>query len=527
MKILIIQPQVRESSPPQDIPVGLLMIAAIARDAGHKVSFLDLNAYRVSLQTAGEEIAIDDYEIICIGGLSSMYKDIKKILPLCKIIHPDSLLVAGGGFITYMPDKILQLQPEIDVAVLGEGEETWKEILDAGPNGDFSKIKGIVYRSDNDGGITFTEPRPLISDMDVLPYPAYEFIDIDRYSENYELVNSEEAFTAKRKLHIVTERGCPRQCTFCTHNGMSRWDQIVAIGKDKVKEMDKDFGFQQIARFNSPRYVIDHMKFLHEKYNVSYIFLADENLTSNRKRTHELCDLMIKEGLPDKIKWGTGGDSASVDDKLVQHMKQAGCTFITFGGESGSDKVLKYDIQKGTTRQHNFDAVNVMKRQKMEPIMTFMMGNPNENIDDILETTDFFIKTNLLCDPFICTPFPGTRLFLDYEEQILAQVDERLAQVKELPEGAIDPGLVKQWKLDALGKFLVSLDDADKLSVHVSQVFDYSDLLGIKNLMFNHDIPRLLKLAHIRNWTHDAKWNKQCPVCEAKTELSQFTPLVT
>ena len=119
MKILIINPQVRESSPPQDIPVGLMMIAAIARDAGHKVSFLDLNAYRVTLQTAGEEIAIDDYEIICIGGLSSMYKDIKKILPLCKIIHPDSLLVAGGGFITYMPDKILQVQPEVDVSVLG------------------------------------------------------------------------------------------------------------------------------------------------------------------------------------------------------------------------------------------------------------------------------------------------------------------------------------------------------------------------------------------------------------------------
>jgi anaerobic magnesium-protoporphyrin IX monomethyl ester cyclase len=525
MKILIINPQVRESSPPQDIPVGLMMIAAIARDAGHKVSFLDLNAYRVTLQTAGEEIAIDDYEIICIGGLSSMYKDIKKILPLCKIIHPDSLLVAGGGFITYMPDKILQLQPEIDVAVLGEGEETWKEILDVGPNGDFSKIKGIVYRS-HDGEISFTEPRPLIPDMDVLPYPAYELIDIDRYSENYELVNSEEAFNAKRKIHIVTERGCPRQCTFCTHNGMSRWDQLVAIGKDKVLEMDKDFGFQQIARFNSPRYVIDHMKFLYEKYNVSYIFLADENLTSNRKRTHELCDLMIQEGLPEKVKWGTGGDSASVNDELVHHMKQAGCTFITFGGESGSDKVLKYDIQKGTTRQHNFDAVNVMKRQKMEPIMTFMMGNPNENIDDILETTDFFIKTNLLCDPFICTPYPGTRLFLDYEEQILAQVDERLAQVKKLPEGTIDPGLLKQWKLDALGKFLVSLDDADKLSVHVSQVFDYSDLLGIKNLMFNHDIPRLLKLAHIRNWTHDAKWEKQCPVCAAKKELSQFPQIV-
>lgn len=523
MKVLIINPPVRQASVPQDIPVGLAMIAAITRDAGHQISFLDLNAYRVSLQTAAEEIAIDDYDVIGIGGLSSMYKDIRKIIPLCKQIHPDALLVAGGGFITYMPDKMLKLQPEIDIAVLGEGEETWKEILAAGPSGDFSKIKGICYRNNDE--IIFTEPRPLLSDMDQLPYPAYELIDIDRYSENYQLVNSEEALTAKRKIHIVTERGCPRQCTFCTHNGMSRWDQIVAIGKDKVKEMDKEFGFQQIARFNSPQYVINHMKYLHEKYDVSYIFLADENLTSNRKRTHELCDLMIKEGLPEKLKWGTGGDSASVNDELVHHMKQAGCTFITFGGESGSDKVLKYDIQKGTTRQHNFDAVNVMKRQQMEPIMTFMLGNPNEDINDILETTDFFIKTNLLCDPFICTPYPGTRLFLDYEDSILSQVDERLEQVKKLPEGAIDQNLIKKWKLEALDKFLISLDDADKLSVHVSQVFDHADLLGIKNLMFNHDIPRLLKLAHIRNWNHDPKWEDQCPVCKAHQELSQIAQI--
>jgi radical SAM superfamily enzyme YgiQ (UPF0313 family) len=524
MKVLLINPPVRQRQGPQDIPVGLAMIASITKQEGHQIAFLDLNANRVTLQVAANEIMIDDYDIIGIGGLSSQYKEIKQILPICRQIHPDALIVAGGGFVTYMPDKMLKLRPEIDIIAIGEAEETWADFLREGPHGDFSKVKGIAFR-DKNGKIIFTEPRPLIKDMDTLPYPAYELLDLDKYSENYQFCLSEEMLTTKRKIHMITERGCPRQCTFCTHNGMSRWDQIVSIGKEKVRELDDEFGFQQIARFNSPKFVVKHLKFLTEQYNLGYVFIADENLTSNRKRTIELCNLMIKEGLPNKVKWGTAGDAASVDDDVIALMKKAGCTFISYGGESASDKVLKYDIQKGTTRKNNQDAVDIMKRQGMEPIMTFMLGNPHEDVNDILETTDFFIKNNLSCDPFICTPYPGTKLYLDYEQQILEQFDERLAEVKNWPEGSIDKELLAQWKEQALDKFLSSLDDADVLSAHVSQVFNHHDLLGLKALMFSHDMPKILKVAHMRNWSHDKKWAEHCPVCTAKNEISQLSQI--
>ena len=524
MKVLLINPPVRQRQGPQDIPVGLAMIASITKQEGHQIAFLDLNANRVTLQVAANEIMIDDYDIIGIGGLSSQYKEIKQILPICRQIHPDALIVAGGGFVTYMPDKMLKLRPEIDIVAIGEAEETWADFLREGPHGDFSKVKGIAFR-DKNGKIIFTEPRPLIKDMDSLPYPAYELLDLDKYSENYQFCLSEEMLTTKRKIHMITERGCPRQCTFCTHNGMSRWDQIVSIGKEKVGELDDEFGFQQIARFNSPKFVVKHLKFLTEQYNLGYVFIADENLTSNRKRTIELCNLMIKEGLPNKIKWGTAGDTASVDDDVIALMKKAGCTFISYGGESASDKVLKYDIQKGTTRKNNQDAVDIMKRQGMEPIMSFMLGNPHEDVNDILETTDFFIKNNLSCDPFICTPYPGTKLYLDYEQQILEQFDERLAEVKNWPEGSIDKELLAQWKEQALDKFLSSLDDADVLSAHVSQVFNHHDLLGLKALMFSHDMPKILKVAHMRNWSHDKKWAEHCPVCTAKNEISQLSQI--
>jgi radical SAM superfamily enzyme YgiQ (UPF0313 family) len=524
LKILFIHPPVRLQGKPEDIPFGLSILASIAEQEKMQVAILDLNANRVPLQTVAEEIALDDYDIIGIGGLSSQYKDITRIIPICRQIHPDSLILAGGGFATYMPDKILQIQPEIDIVCVGEGEETFREIIQRWPSRDFSKIKGIAYR-DDESKIIFTEPRPLIPDMDTLPYPAYHLLDLEKYFMDSSIVHSKESLVAKRRIDLIAERGCPRQCTFCTHNGMSRWDQVMFVGKDKLKQMDDEFGFQPIARFNSAKYVVDHMKFLYEKYNIDFCYMLDENLTSNKKRVHELCDLMIAEGITQKIHWGTAGDSASVDDELIHHMKQAGCTFVTYGGESGSDRVLKYDIGKGTTRQHNQNAVDIMKRQGMEPVMTFMVGNPNEDINDVLETTDFFIKNNILCKPFICTPYPGTKIFLDYQDMILGQFDERLIQIKDLPDGYIDKKLIEEWKLEALKKFLVALDDADVLSAYVSQVFNHADLLGIQTLMYDKDMTRLLKLAHLRNWSHQDKWKKFCPVCEAKDSLSQLVQI--
>jgi radical SAM superfamily enzyme YgiQ (UPF0313 family) len=505
---------------PEDIPFGLGMLASIAEEEGHQVAFLDLNANRVPLQIAAEEIALDNYDVIAIGGLSSQFKDICRLIPVCRKIHPNAQILAGGGFATYMPDKILKILPEIDIVGIGEGEETFREILQVGPKGDYSKIKGIAY-TDDSGNVIFTEPRPLLDDMDTLPYPAYHLLDLEKYFEYSKIVHSQESNASKKRIDMITQRGCPRQCTFCTHNGMNRWDQEKFVGKDKLKLMDDEYGFQPVSRLNSAEYVVKHLKFLHENYGIDYCYILDENLTSNKRYLHELCALMIDEGIPKIMNWGTAGDSASVSDELVHHMKQAGCTFITFGGESGSDKVLKYDIGKGTTAQMNQNAVDIMKRQKMEPVMTFMVGNPNEDINDVLETTEFFIKNNMLCKPFICTPYPGTKLFMDYEDMILGQFDDKLNQIKNLPENSIPSEILKEWKLEALKKFLVALDDADVLSAHVSQVFDHGDLLAIQQLMFDKDKERLLKLAHLRDWSHDEKWDKYCPVCTAKKSLSQ------
>ncbi len=521
MKVLLIQPPVRVDQDPLDIPAGLGILASIAVEEGHQVAFMDLNSKRPtpSWKYAAEQISVEKWDVIAVGGLSSMYKDIKKILQISRKVNPDSLIVCGGGFITYMPDRIMKLNPQIDIACIGEGEAAWREILQTVDTKRWNQVKGICYKEEDE--IIYTEPRPLIPDLDVIPYPAYDLMEMDDYFKYSGAMWFPGGFwNSKRRINFVTERGCPRQCTFCTHNGMNRWDQEALLGKEKVRMMDDEYGFQAVTRFFSPKYIINHAKYLLEKFNVDYICLLDENLTSNPKRVHELCDAWIAEGLHKKIKLGTSGDAPSITPEIIQHMKEAGFVYISVGGESGSDKVLLEDIGKGVTVANNQQAIDIMKAGGVEPHMTFMVGNPNENINDVLETVSFIMKNNAFVDPFICTPYPGTKIFLDNEDFILGQYDERLELVRKGIVSDCSEEKFKKWKEEALEKFLMSLNNATDYSCTVSKKFDFGDLIAIKYFMRLQDVPKLLKLAHMRGWPHEQKWSKDCLVCKAKEELA-------
>lgn len=522
MKVLLIHPPVRVDHDPLDMPQGLMILASIAIQEGHQTALMDLNSQRPvpSWKDVYQQMSVEKWDVIAVGGLSSMYKDIIKVLKIARKLNSNALIVCGGGFITYMPDKIMKFCPEIDIAGIGEGEEVFRDVLRTKEKGGkWLSVKGICYRDDNQ--ILFTEPRPLIPDLDTLPYPAYDLIDVEAYFKySASLWAGPGIWQSKRRMNMVTERGCPRQCTFCTHNGMNRWDQEMILGKEKVRMMDKEVGFQAVVRFFSPKYVIDHALHLYDKYKIDYLCLMDENNTASPGRMHEFCDLWIKEGLHKKIRLATGGDAPSIKPDLVKHMKEANFSLIGIGGESGSDRVLLKDIGKGVTRAHNQKAVELLQEGGITPSMTFMVGNPNEDINDVLETVDFFIQNNAIVDPFICTPYPGTRIYFDNQDFILQQYDERLALLAESPNPNISEDVIKKWKDEALQKFLLSLNNATDYSCTVSKKFDYADLLAIKHFMHEQDTDKLLKLSHMRGWNHDQKWDSICPVCKSEKEVA-------
>jgi len=543
LKVLFVVPEIRLDSKPNHFPFWAGILAAIVEQKGGQVAILDLNALRINYaanlvpnDAIAKELSLEKWDLVGIGGLTTTYSRIKELTPLIQKFCPNAIIVGGGGWSTYNPDEILQLVPELDMICIGEGEQTFSELYDEINRGerDFEKINGLCLRDNQT--FKFTGPRALISDLNTIPYPAYDLMETEIYFRHSSIPLSVESFNSKRRASVVWERGCPRGCTFCSHNGMSRVDLQNIYGSGNRKEGEKlvrisdkeNNTFQLPARWPTPKYAVENIKLLKEKFNVDFISILDENMTSNLKWTKEFCKLYVDEGLDKIMKWGTLGDapSVAVQPTIVQTMKNAGCAYISFGFESASDKVLNQDIGKGQLRVHLQKTVDTVKNAKLTPLTTFMIGNPHENIDDLMETVDFWIQNGVEVDPFICTPYVGSPLYYEYKDYLLEQYDERL---KMLAEGKyqINQESLKKWKLDALDKFMRECGDATQYTATVSQYFTIPELFALKHLMYKHDTRRILQMAHQRyeqtgleQWKHSEKWMKYCNVCKAHEELN-------
>ena len=543
MKTLFVVPEIRLDMAPTNFPFWAAIFASIIEQKNGQVAILDLNALRMNFggkevptRVIIDQISSEKWDLVGIGGLTTTYSRIKELSPIIRKCAKDALFIGGGGWSSYNPVEILQLVPELDMICIGEGELTFSELydeIDKG-TGDFEKVNGLCLRNNNN--FKFTQPRALIDDLDSIPYPAYHLLELDIYFRFSPEPKSIQSYNAKRRATTVWERGCPRGCTFCSHNGMSRIDlQNIygegnrSAGEKLVRLSDKENDtFQLPARWPSAKYAVNNVKLLKENYDIDFVSIVDENMTSNLKWTKEFCELYVKEGLNESVPWGTLGDAPSVAVKpeIIKTMKNAGCAYISFGFESASDKVLNQDIQKGQLRSHLQTTIDTLKKEKMTPLTTFMIGNPHENINDLMETVDFWIQNQAEIDPFICTPYVGSPIFYDNKDYILQQYDERL----KLPQiNNVNKETVEKWKLSALDKFMKECGDAFEYTATVSQYFTIPDLFAIKNLMYKHDTNRLLKLAHHRydetgkeQWNHDEKWEKYCPVCKAKNEFKQL-----
>ena len=226
MKVLLIQPEVRLDDKPFDFPFWAGIFASIIEQKGGEVAILDLNALRMNyggnflpLDFVKEELTLDKWDLIGIGGLTSTYSRMKQLIPLIKKICPHSKIITGGGWSTYNADEIIELLPQIDMVCIGEGEDTFSEVYDKINNGDndFSKVKGLCI---NKNGVSeFTEPRALIQDLNSIPYPHYDLFELDIYFRYSSFPYSVEALNSKRRATAVWERGCPRGCTFWTPRG--------------------------------------------------------------------------------------------------------------------------------------------------------------------------------------------------------------------------------------------------------------------------------------------------------------------
>jgi magnesium-protoporphyrin IX monomethyl ester (oxidative) cyclase len=308
-----------------------------------------------------------------------------------KGINKDIITVLEGQHPSARPEDCLA-NPNVDFVVMGEPENAIFELIDAVGKGtrDLKKIRGIGFVKN--GVPVFTSPRPLLEDLDSLPFPARHLLPMEEYNSAVKEIPLRGEINKPWTI-MITSRGCPYNCVFCTHH--------IVWGRK--------------WRGRSPENVVDELQHVIKTYHVKQIDFLDDNMTLDRKRMENICDLIVKRGL--SIEWFTpnGVRADTLDEKLLKKMKRSGCKKIRVAPESGVQRVVDQVIKKNLDLRSVERAVVLCKKVGIKVGCFFVIGLIGETKEEIEETIKFAYKLRQLgADSFIfsiATPVYGTRLY--------------------------------------------------------------------------------------------------------------------
>jgi magnesium-protoporphyrin IX monomethyl ester (oxidative) cyclase len=403
MKLTLINPPLAYSKSQVSAGVvpslGIAYLAAVALREGHKVNVIDavgeapesVHSYRTGFEIRGlgfDEIAKripKDTDLIGISNLftfafpvvSDMAKTLKKL---------DIPIAVGGAHPSATP--VETLQPDyIDYVIISEGEQTLLDLLDvlAGKKKE-KDLDGFAWKEK--GQIKVNPKTKFIMDLDSLPFPARHLLPMESYFKAKEAHGP----TEERWTPLISSRGCPFECTFCTPRLWHRkW------------------------RFRSAKNVVDEIEECIDKFNIHDFYFDDENLTIDKKRVMDMCNDIKKRKLD--ITWQTpNGIRASVTDReLLAKMKESGCKHITVAPESGSDRVLNDIMKKHQTLDQVTNVVQAAYDLNIKTAAFFLIGMPGETEEDIRKTIDYSDKlARIGLDEIsysIFIPLPGSELY--------------------------------------------------------------------------------------------------------------------
>ena len=265
---------VREEDEPKHVPMGMAQLAALAIKEGHQIQVYDHNAWRADDDKIVEVLKSDNWDMIALGGITTAYVSIKKLVKLSKKICPTTTVSLGGGVITSLPKEVMKWLPEVDFGFIGESYVTFLECLSMidAKKTDWHKINGTISRVNNE--LYFSPKRDLIESLDSLPYPEYDLFPIEEvYFKNSAMMYSEAGMMATRRLDINASIGCSLICRFCYHLGISGDMRYQKDSKGKITnvEFDKPKNYTRTIRYNSPEYVVEIDKHVRNKYEANFV----------------------------------------------------------------------------------------------------------------------------------------------------------------------------------------------------------------------------------------------------------------
>lgn len=387
MRILLINPKNIDlySGHPPHPPLGLLYIASYIKEKGfNDIKVLDCVVN--SPATLYKEISKAD--VIGVGAYTSQFKHAIEISKICK--KQNRLSICGGVHVSAMPEASLKIS-DFDIAVKGEGELTFYELIKRYYNNgerDFNGIDGAIYK-DGDKIIT-NRNRDYIKDINQLPFPARDFLSIEKYKIRDEFFSS--FFTT-----IQSTRGCPFECTFC--NSPRMWSRRV--------------------RFRSADNIVTEMSELYHKYDFRCFQIADDSFTYSRQIVAGTCNLIIKKRM--NIEWSCVSRPELLDLQLLELMKKAGCIRISIGVESGDLRILERAKKRYSLKKIE-EAVKLIKKAGLFVHCYMMIGLPGEDLKTYWKSIRF--TRRLKPDRVgwaVAVPFPGTEL---YDKQLVEIVDK-------------------------------------------------------------------------------------------------------
>ena len=370
-------------------PLGLAYIAGYLISKNIRVRIIDAPAEKMSGDDIVKSILNKGENII---GISMLTPSFGVVRDLCKKIRnefKDYMIVLGGPHCTALPEKTLQEIPEADITCIGEGEQTMAEIAEKDKNSDFGSIKGVCYRNGNK--ILRTEERPYIKELDTIPPPARYLLPMEKYHLTASRVEGDSYCPT-----IIVARGCPFSCTYCSRT------------------------FGRTFRAHSVNRIVEEIQSLADMYQISQINIEADTLTAKKKFIKELCNAIIDSGLSKKVKWTCESRVDTVNEEILRLMRKAGCWHISYGVETGSQRLLDL-INKSVTLKQIEDTFKITKRAGITIRGFFMLGLPTETREESIATIAFARKLNPLWAQFTITvPYPGTAMFdeLDRAGQI-------------------------------------------------------------------------------------------------------------
>jgi anaerobic magnesium-protoporphyrin IX monomethyl ester cyclase len=406
MKILLINPPQTfyqgSEAPAGNLPIGLMYIAATLKKAGYSVEILDAfmagSIFKTeSTQTVGmpfaqiqQEIRERKPDIVGIAGpFTCQMENSFQVSRLTKEVAPSVLTVVGGPHATIVPREVLEQEKSVDIVVMGEGEYAMVDIARSLEGKEhLSKVLGVAYREN--GKVVLNPRRPFIQDLDTLPYPAYELVDMEQYLNPKGI--GYRSFQ-DRAISMVTSRGCPFNCCFCAVH----------------LHMGREF------RANSADFVVKHIRYVVEKFKVKNIFFEDDNLTFDLDRFEAICDGLIDSKI--KVGWETpnGVRADCLNLNLLKKMKQSGCKSVFFGVESGDQRVLDEVIGKRLDLNRVVEVAQICREIGLKTGAFYIIGFPGETKADMQKTVDFALMLKRKYDVgmhlFNATPSVGTRLY--------------------------------------------------------------------------------------------------------------------